>query len=230
MKTSKSLLHGFGILIAASTLSLAPVQVASAGAIFTQGFPLPAGMDVVRFPVTDTDTGPAHAVTGVVGAGPVAKRPVIEFTSDVDMLLTSDSSVSPSFIGISSTDDDGIQRFAAQLENGVFTSFFFNTFVRQVAGNPAGRFATITVYEADGGQSIFTPTLRNASTNNRFLIQATNGDLFTRVEFSTLESIVSIRQLRIDGVQPSPVPEPAALWIVAVGLLGMTLVRRSKTN
>lgn len=227
MKTAKLLLHAFGLMVTASTLSLGLPQVASAGAIYTQGFAATNGMKVVRFPETDTITGPDDFVTGVIGAGPVKDRPVIEFTSIADMLYTTDGGSPGSFIGISSTDDDGIQKFSSQLADGVFTSFFFTAFAESIRTNPAGRFATITVYEADGGQSTFKQALTNNSNSNRLLISATNGDLFTRLEFSTTESIDSIRQLRIDGIQPSPVPEPSALWLLTAGLLGITFVRRN---
>jgi hypothetical protein len=84
---------------------------------------------------------------------------------------------------------------------------------------------TFNIFEPGGAQTTGTFDIDGPG-ENFFRIQAINGQLIERVNFTTTSGLLDVRQVRIGG--QSPVPEPASIAALSLGTLALIRRRRSK--
>lgn len=199
--------------VAAAIVFASTAPSALAGVIFSPGVAPAAGtVSSIRYALPGTVNGPAHTVTGRAGAA----VKLVDF-SGTDLLITDDDPSSPPPPLVRSTDGT-LSDMTIRMQDGGFTTFYFNLFMPFISRNPAGRYADISVLAYGGAVETFTQSLRNG--NNLLTMTATGNTVLRSISISTPFDISDVRQSRIGGMQAVPVSEPATAWIVGLGLLG----------
>lgn len=215
----------FGMLKQATSgffLSIGVMQAASAGIIITK-VQDPSDTAAVRFNTPQSQRGPSTTVTGTVG--PANDRYLVNFTSD-EQLVARDVPAAPPIPGIPpqvSAVDGGLMRLGVSVQDSAFTSLYLNFRMANVGGNPP-RFADVTVSAYDGEIAYYDFELRNG--NNFLRVDATGDTLLRDLAFLSPFNVVDVRQARLGGLQEAPIPEPATLLSLGIGVAGMLAVRR----
>ena len=224
--------RSFGLIsqvITGCILSLGLAQAALAGIIITRVAPSDIDIDnttAVFFNRPGSVTGPAMTVTGVIGAGP---NPYLADFTSTELLFATQVPAVPPAPGVPpqvQAVDGGINRVGVGVRDGAFTSAYLN-FRKSNENNNPSRFGEITVSAFGGDIANFEVDLANGS--NIFLIEGTDGTLLRDLSFLTpFDNIVDLRGVRFGGAQDAPVPEPATLLSLGIGMAGMIAAGRRK--
>lgn len=225
MQVVKKSIKNGGLRLAAVLFAGAAAS-AQAGVIFTAGATPAAGtVENVRFVSTQDGVviGPATTVTGKAGRTDY----LVDFSANELLIAFDNPAANPAVPpGVRAT-DGALRALDIGVQGGAFTTFFYNLRVDQLQGNPAGRFADISVVSFDGSVSTFQQQLRNG--NNVLTITADNDTLLRGVSIFSASNIVDIRQIRLGGLQAAPIPEPSialSFSLAGVALWGVRARRR----
>jgi hypothetical protein len=200
---------------------------AQAGVIFSPGIAPAAGtVENVRFNPTlaGVALGPSTTVTGKTPGS----RYLVDFTSNELLIGFENPAGTPPVAPTVRATDGTLRSMEVDVRDGVFTTVFYNLFVNTVAGNPAGRFADVQVFRTDGLVSTYQQQLRNG--NNLLTIRADNATLLSGLSIFANANFGDIRQVRLGGLQPAPIPEPTILMsftLAGVALWGVRARRRN---
>lgn len=208
-------------------LSLGLAQAASAGIIITRVAPDAIDIEnttAVFFNRPGSVPGPAMTVTGTIGAG---RDPYLADFNSTELLFATQVPAAPPVPGVPpqvQADDGGINRVSVSVRDGAFTSVYLNFRKGNEDNNPS-RFGEITVSAFGGEVADFDFELGNGS--NIFLVEGTDGTMLRDLLFLTpFDNIVDLRGVRFGGAQDAPVPEPATLLSLGIGMAGMVAAGR----
>lgn len=221
MQIIKKSFKNAGLSLAAVLIAAGPGS-AQAAVIFSPGIiPAAATVENVRFDPTRSGVviGPATTVTGISARSGY----LVDFSSNELLIAFENPASVPPVPPTVRATDGALRSVDIDVRDGAFTTFFYNLFVGTVAGNPAGRFADILVSSFDGSTSTFQQQLRNG--NNVLTIRADNETLLRGVSIFANSNIADIRQVRIGGLQDSPIPEPSILMSFTLAGIALWRVR-----
>lgn len=202
-----------GLVTAVATFALAAAGTASAAIMLTSGNSPQSGQQNVLFNGEGTVSGPALVVTGRTNQSDT----LVAFESDENLVTPANGQAR-----VDAEDDFFDNLSVYLLGGGAFTSLIFNL---DATANGA---AVITVGQVSGPNRVFDVTL-NGSGQNFFTLVATDGQLMTRVDVATAVSIAlaDAQQFRIGIAEANgEIPEPSALWLAGLGLLGLAGMRK----
>lgn len=201
------------VAAAAAAISLGAAGTASATIMLTVGnTPQQPGQENILFNGDGTISGPALVVSGRTNQSDT----LVAFESDENLVTPASGQAR-----VDAEDDAFDDLSVYLLEGGTFSSLIFN-----LDATDDGT-AVITVSQLVGADAVFNVDLDGAG-QNFFTLVAEDGQLMTRVDIETDVEIelAEARQFRIDIGEPNGVPEPSALWLAGLGLLGLARLGR----
>jgi hypothetical protein len=210
----------------AATLALV-AGAAQADIVITSG-PEPANLtDNVIFvaPCTNTITGPALLLQGCLNQ---QTNVLVDFQAQELLQVNQGTGGQASIVSSDQSGFDYLKIYLDPLATSAFELLAFNV-DSTVTGD-----ITINAVNTLGVTTTATFQL-DASGQNKFFVEAFNGQLINYVEFYSNVSLASIefsdvKQVRIGGVGGVTVPEPGSLALAGIALLGLVTVRRRKAS
>lgn len=194
-----------GAVLGSCTAGLLAASMAGADVIFTAQATLPPPREEVVF----NEPGLTLAGTMVEGVTNQTEA-LIQFFGTEPLVVTASGQARIE------ADDDGFTDLLIDPDGDVtFDGLGFNLFAE------ADGQVTITGHRV-GEPDVSETFSLSRNGQNRFVVQATNGDRLESVSFSSNVDISDIRQVRITGI-----PEPTATALLAAGGL-IALRRRSR--
>lgn len=209
------------LLIAFAAISLAGAGTASATITFTPGnHPQQPSEENILFNGAGTISGPATTVTGRTNQSST----LVAFTSSENLVTPASGQAR-----VEGADGGFTDLSISLLNGGTFGDLIFNL----NTPNDQDGIARITVHQLVGADAIYDLAVSNGE--NFLTILAIDGQRISSVDINSntdvgLINIDDGRQFRISDIQgPTNVPEPAALWLFGIGLLGLTgMARKGK--
>ncbi|WP_020656636.1 PEP-CTERM sorting domain-containing protein [Massilia niastensis] len=201
-----------------AALSLGFVQAASAGLIFSNTQPEAGTFNNVRFDRGGAYPGPNYKVQGTT----------VPLNSNVRILNFSSNEYLTGEVDTQwlRGSDAGFKELKVNVQDSVFTMFSLNLFAPSIAGNPKNRFVDVTVNAFGESPVIHRINIVNGA--NWFRVNATDDTLLRSLAFTSSTDIAYARAIRVGGAQDAPLPEPATLFSLGAGVLGMMVVRRRR--
>lgn len=171
----------------------------------------------------DGATGPANTVQGCLNQD---REQLVNLTSGETLQVEVQGQGQANLVSPGGSFDDLLIELAG---DETFDYLIFNIDVLNGEGDGT---ATFTAFLA--GEPDFTQTFDlDANGQNFFTVQAINDELLTGFLIESSVQLANVNQIRIgpaddDGGGGIPVPEPGAIGLLGLGLLGLGYTRRRK--